>query len=177
MIQIYDLRTVDSLKNAKDLDLPKFWPLGVSRDQKFKMKNSEHRFSSKNNVSKYGPETEKHHSENELKIIHYVQIWPPDVKNLKKSRKQIWQAEKLSTWLLSSGLEFDEKLLDSKPDLKVSFKPSRKIKDFVFLKFGHSEKATKIWNVIWHLLSKRQIMWENVSNFVAFLENLNFTSY
>ena len=81
MIQIYDLRTVDSLKNAKDLDLPKFWPLGVSRDQKFKMKNSEHRFSSKNNVSKYGPETEKHHSENELKIIHYVQIWPPDVRN------------------------------------------------------------------------------------------------
>ena len=88
---------------AKDLDLPKFWPLGVSRDQKFKMKNSEHRFSSKNNVSKYGPETEKHHSENELKIIHYVQTWPPDVKNLKKSSQQFLLStskfDRLKTWV------------------------------------------------------------------------------
>ena len=30
---------------------------------------------------------------------------------------------------------------------------------------------------ILHLLSKGQIMREIVSNFVAFLENLNFTSY
>ena len=37
------------------------------------------------------------------------------------------------------------------------------------VKFGHSEKATKI------RVSKRQIKWEIVSNFVAFLENLNFT--
>ena len=47
----------------------------------------------------------------------------------------------------------------------------------LLLKFGHSEKATKIWKIsllIWHLLSKRRIMWEIVSNFVAFLENLNF---
>ena len=29
-------------------------------------------------------------------------------------------------------------------------------------------------HLIWHLLSKRQIMWEIVSNFVAFLQNLNF---
>ena len=38
-------------------------------------------------------------------------------------------------------------------------------------------KATKIWNNLpfdWHVLSKRQIMREIVSNFVAFLENLNF---
>ena len=27
----------------------------------------------------YFTETEKHRSENELKIIRYVQIWPPDV--------------------------------------------------------------------------------------------------
>jgi hypothetical protein len=42
---------------------------------------------------------------------------------------QIWHAEKLSTWLLSSGQEFDEKFLDSKHVLK----PSRKNKDFIFL--------------------------------------------
>ena len=41
------------------------------------------------------------------------------------------------------------------------------------VKFGHSEKATKISHLIWHLLSKRQIKWEIVSNFVAFLKNLN----
>ena len=28
--------------------------------------------------------------------------------------------------------------------------------------------------MIWYLLSKRQIKWDIVSNFVAFLENLNF---
>ena len=44
-----------------------------------------------------------------------------------------WQAEKLSTWLLSSGQEFDKKFLDSKHVLKVYLKPSRKNKDFVFL--------------------------------------------
>ena len=46
-----------------------------------------------------------------------------------------------------------------------------------FLKFRFSKKATKfetISHLIWHLLSERQIMWEIVSNFVAFLENLNF---
>ena len=40
-------------------------------------------------------------------------------------------------------------------------------------------KATKIWNNLpfdWHVLSKRQIMREIVSNFVAFLEKLNFTN-
>jgi hypothetical protein len=35
--------------------------------------------------------------------------------------------------LLSSGQEFDEKILDSKHVLKVYFKPSRKKKYFVFL--------------------------------------------
>ena len=44
-----------------------------------------------------------------------------------------WQVEKLSTWLLSWGQEFDEKFLDSNHVLKVYFKPSRKNKDFVFL--------------------------------------------
>ena len=51
--------------------------------------------------------------------------------------------------------------------------------DPILLKFGHYEKATKIWNNLsldLTLLSKRQIMWEIVSNFVAFLENLNFTA-
>ena len=36
------------------------------------------------------------------------------------------------------------------------------------------QKFETISNLIWHLLSKRQIMCEIVSNFVAFLENLNF---
>ena len=36
------------------------------------------------------------------------------------------------------------------------------------------QKFNTISHLIWHLLSKRQIMWEIVSNFVAFLENLNF---
>ena len=36
------------------------------------------------------------------------------------------------------------------------------------------QKFETISHLIWHLLSKRQIMWEIVSNFVAFLENLNF---
>ena len=35
--------------------------------------------------------------------------------------------------MLSSGQEFDEKLLDSKHVLKVIFKPSRKYNDFSFL--------------------------------------------
>ena len=46
------------------------------------------------------------------------------------------------------------------------------------LKFGHSKKATKfemIFHLIWRLRSKFQIKWKIVSNFVAFLENLNFT--
>ena len=46
---------------------------------------------------------------------------------------QIWQAEKLSTWLLSSGQDFDKKFLDSKHVLKVYFKPSRKNQNFWFL--------------------------------------------
>ena len=43
------------------------------------------------------------------------------------------KAEKLSTWLLRSGQEFDKKFLDSKQVLKVYFNPSMKNKDFVFL--------------------------------------------
>ena len=37
------------------------------------------------------------------------------------------------------------------------------------------QKFETLFHLIWNLLSKRQIMWEIVSNFVAFLENLNFT--
>ena len=36
------------------------------------------------------------------------------------------------------------------------------------------QKFETISHEIWILLSKRQIMWEIFSNFVAFLENLNF---
>jgi hypothetical protein len=71
-----------------------------------------------------------------LKIFYYIQPWPPDVKKLKKMcgrRTQIWQAEKLITWLLSSGQDFDITFLDSKHVLKVYFKPSRKNQDFSFL--------------------------------------------
>ena len=39
------------------------------------------------------------------------------------------------------------------------------------------QKCETISHWIWHLLSKRHIMWEIVSNFVAFLENLNFNSH
>ena len=44
----------------------------------------------------------------------------------------LWQAEKLSTWLLSSGQDFDNNFLDLKHDLKVYFKPSRKNLYFCF---------------------------------------------
>ena len=45
------------------------------------------------------------------------------------------------------------------------------------LKFSFSKKATKfetIFHLIWHFLSKLQIKWKIVSNFVFFLEKLNF---
>ena len=38
------------------------------------------------------------------------------------------------------------------------------------------QKFETISHLIWQLLNKRQIMWEIVSNFVAFLENLNFNA-
>ena len=50
----------------------------------------------------------------------------------------------------------------------------------ILLKFEHSEKATKfelISHLILHLLGKRQIKWEIVSIFVAFLENMNFIDW
>ena len=69
-----------------------------------------------------------------------MQTWPPDVKKWKtlgcrrtQNYYQIWLAEKLSTWLLSSGQDFNKKFLDSKHVLKVYFKPSRKNKIFLFL--------------------------------------------
>jgi hypothetical protein len=39
------------------------------------------------------------------------------------------------------------------------------------------QKFETISHLIWHLLSKRQITWEIVLNFVAFLENLNFIDH
>ena len=33
----------------------------------------------------YFTKMENHHSGNDIKIIHYIQTWPPDVKKLKKS--------------------------------------------------------------------------------------------
>ena len=46
-------------------------------------------------------------------------------------------------------------------------------KNDIQIKFGHSEKDTKfetIFHLIGHLLSKCQINWKIVSNFMAFLE-------
>ena len=48
----------------------------------------------------------------------------------------------------------------------------------VLLKLRHSEKTTnfeKNLQLVLMLLSKCQNKWETFSNFVAFLENLNFT--
>ena len=45
------------------------------------------------------------------------------------------------------------------------------------VKFWYSKKATKfetIFHLIGRLLSKFQIKWKIISDFVAFLENLNF---
>ena len=50
-------------------------------------------------------------------------------------------------------------------------------KNDIQIKFGHFEKDTKfetIFHLIGHLLSKYQINWKIVSNFMAFLEKLNF---
>ena len=49
----------------------------------------------------------------------------------------------------------------------------------IVVKIRHSENATKIWSnfpLDLTLLSKRQIMWEIVSKFVASLENLYFNT-
>ena len=46
------------------------------------------------------------------------------------------------------------------------------VKSTDILKRTH--KFETISHLILHLLSKQQIMWEIVSNFVAFLEKLNF---
>ena len=50
-----------------------------------------------------------------------------------RNYSQIWQAEKLSTWLLSSGQDFSKKFLDSKHVLEVYLKPSRKNPKISFL--------------------------------------------
>jgi hypothetical protein len=60
---------------------------------------------------------------------------------------QIWLAEKLSTWLLSSGQDFSKKFLDSKHVLKVYFKPSRKNQNFLFLPLC----SELVWLKILHL--------------------------
>ena len=58
--------------------------------------------------------------------IYFIQTWPSDVKKLKRYRHtqtqnyvQIWQAETLSTWLLSSGQDIGKKFFDSKHVLNV----------------------------------------------------------
>ena len=65
-----------------------------------------------------------------------------------KNFLRIWPFEKLSTWLLSSGQEFDEKFLDSKYVLKMYFKPSRKNENFVFL----PDPILPVWLKILHLI-------------------------
>ena len=62
----------------------------------------------------------------------------------------MWPSEKLSTWLLSLGQEFDEKLLDSKHVLKLIFKPSRKNKDVLFL----PDPILNVWLKILHLIEE-----------------------
>ena len=104
----------------------------------------------------YFMQMEKGHSGNELKTIHYVQTWPPDVKNLNWSYWptfsnywQIWQAENWSTSYLSSGQDYDKNVLDSKHVLKVYFKPSRKIPDFLFLPLSFELVWLKIGYLRW----------------------------
>ena len=62
-----------------------------------------------------------------------------------------WKTEYLSTWLLSSGQEFDEKFLESKHVLnfKVYFQPSRKKKYFVFLPLPILPVRLKILHLNW----------------------------
>ena len=58
--------------------------------------------------------------------VHIVPLSWNKARSKIRNYLQIWQAEKLSTWLLSSGQDFDKKFFDSKHVLKVYFKPSRK---------------------------------------------------
>ena len=67
-------------------------------------------------------------------------------------------SEKLSTWLLSSGQEFDEKFLDSKHVLKVYFKPSREKKYFGFLPLP----ILPVWLKFLHLKLPASIFWNAV---------------
>ena len=79
-----------------------------------------------------------------FKIIHYIQTWPPSRlrKNVASSFSK-FDSEKLSTWLLSSGQEFDKRFLDSKHVLKMYFKPSRKNPDFFY--FYHFPLSLSGW--------------------------------
>ena len=65
----------------------------------------------------------------------------------------------------------------SMPSISKERVPNHAPDHYPCIKFTHSEKATKIWNNLsldLTFFSTRQIMWEIVSNFVAFLENPNF---
>ena len=104
----------------------------------------------------YFTETEEGHSGNGLKIIYFIQCWPSDVKKMKIDcltrfwkYYQIWHAEKLSTWLLSSWQDFGKNFLDSKRHVyfKAYFKPSRKKSRFWFLPLS----SEPVWLKIHHL--------------------------
>ena len=68
--------------------------------------------------------------------------------------------------MLSSGQEFDEKVLDSKHVLKVIFKPSRKNKDLLFL----PDPILAGWLKIVHLIHSKFKM----SNIKFVLSGSNF---
>ena len=94
---------------------------------------------------------EKCHYGNGLRIIYFIQCWPWGVKKLETDCRtrfwnyyQIWQGEKLTTWLLSSGQDFGKNFLDSKHVLKVYFKPSRKNPYFLFLPLSSQPVWLKI---------------------------------
>ena len=83
---------------------------------------------------------------------------------LKTTYIQIWQAEKLSTWLLSSGQDFSKTFLDSKHVLKVYFKPSRKNQDFLFLPLCSELVWLKILQFYWQARKFKK----NQKNFISF---------
>ena len=59
------------------------------------------------------------------------------------------QAEKVSTWLLSSGQDFSKNFLDLKHVLKVYFKPSWKNQEFLFLPLPSKPVSMKNDHLKW----------------------------
>jgi hypothetical protein len=108
--------------------------------------------------------TETRYAGNGLKVLNYIQTWHSDVKKLKMDRRtgfwnyyQIWQIEKLSTWLINSGQDFGKKFFDSNNVINVYFKPSRKNSDFLFLPLP----SEHVWLKIHHLKSTRKWPFSN----------------